>query len=62
MNHRTALLGLFVSSSLLLAQTPDAQALLRQVEARAPRFNAISRQIWENPETGWHTPKSAGLL
>ena len=36
--------------------------MLRGVEAHGPRFDKISRQIWENPELGWREHKSAALL
>lgn len=44
------------------AQTVAPQRVLSGVEARSPRFKQLSRQIWENPETGWNTPKSAAAL
>jgi aminobenzoyl-glutamate utilization protein B len=37
-------------------------AVLARVAAHADRFGAISRQIWETPELGFHEEKSAALL
>jgi len=56
------MLGLALLLTTAAAQTPDAQAVLRAVEAQSPRFDKISRQLWENPELGWHEFKSAALL
>ena len=36
--------------------------VLERVSAQAERFGAISRQIWENPELGFHEQKSSTLL
>ena len=36
--------------------------MLAHVAAHADRFGAISRQIWENPELGYHENKSSALL
>ena len=36
--------------------------VLTRVAAHADRFGALSRQIWENPELGYHEDKSSGLL
>jgi aminobenzoyl-glutamate utilization protein B len=36
--------------------------VLDRVAAHAERFGAISRQIWETPEMGFHEEKSAALL
>jgi aminobenzoyl-glutamate utilization protein B len=46
----------------LLALTPSAADVLSSVAAHADRFGAVSRQIWENPELGFHETKSAHLL
>lgn len=54
--------GLPSPAQTLAPQAPAAQAVLRGVEAHGPRFEKISRQIWENPELGWHEQKSAALL
>lgn len=44
------------------AQTPAQKRLLQRVDARAERFGAISRTIWENPEIGFQERASAALL
>lgn len=62
MTHWKTPLGLTVLAVFGWGQTPDPQTLLKQVEARAPRFKEISRQIWENPELGWAEFKSSALL
>jgi len=36
--------------------------VLAHVAAHADRFGEISRQIWENPELGYHETKSSALL
>jgi len=36
--------------------------VLARVQAHAERFGAISRQIWETPELGFHELKSSALL
>src|SRR5437588_10666829 len=36
--------------------------VLARVAAHVERFGAISRQIWENPELGFHEQKSSALL
>ena len=46
----------------LLAFTPSAADVLSNVAAHSDRFGAVSRQIWENPELGFHETKSANLL
>ena len=56
------MLGLALFVTCAAAQTPGAQAVLRAVEAHGPQFDKISRQIWENPELGWHERKSSALL
>jgi aminobenzoyl-glutamate utilization protein B len=47
---------------LLLASIPSAADVLASVAAHAERFGAVSRQIWENPELGFHETKSSSLL
>lgn len=47
---------------LLLAVAPGAADVLSGVAAHADRFGAISREIWENPELGFHENKSSKLL
>jgi aminobenzoyl-glutamate utilization protein B len=39
-----------------------ADDVLSHVAAHADRFGAISRQIWETPEVGYHETKSSPLL
>ncbi|HEY3443309.1 MAG TPA: amidohydrolase [Paludibaculum sp.] len=62
MTQGTTMLGLAFFVTCAAAQTPGAQAVLRGVEALSPRFDKISRQIWENPELGWREYKSSALL
>ena len=62
MTQYKALLGFFVFTALAGAQALDPREVLSAVEARGPRFKAISRQIWENPELGWHERASSALL
>ena len=45
----------------LLAFTPSAADVLSNVAAHSDRFGAVSRQIWENPELGFHETKSSPL-
>lgn len=47
---------------LFAARLPAADSVLDHVAAHADRFGAISRQIWENPELGFHETKSSALL
>lgn len=51
-----------VIAILLLASMPSAADVLANVAAHADRFGAISRQIWENPELGFHETKSSAFL
>lgn len=49
--------------SLLLGISATAQvSVIREVDARAEHFGEVSRQIWENPETGFHETQSSALL
>lgn len=51
--------------ALLFAFTLTISAgdnVLARVNAHASHFTAVSRQIWETPELGFHEQKSAGLL
>ena len=52
---------LFLLAFLPLAATADDTVLAR-VAAHSERFGAISRQIWESPELGFHELKSSALL
>lgn len=48
---------------LTLQSSVFAQAsVIDGVEARAEHFGRLSRQIWENPELGFHEAKSAAAL
>jgi aminobenzoyl-glutamate utilization protein B len=49
---------------LLIAATAAsaADSVLDHVAAHADRFGAVSRQIWETPELGFHETKSSPLL
>lgn len=59
MTYLRATLGLAVLAALAAAQP---KAALETVEKLAPRFQQISRQIWENPELGWQETRSSALL
>src|ERR1700722_1085230 len=39
-----------------------ADDVLARVAAHSDRFGAVSRQIWETPELGYHETKSSALL
>ncbi len=47
---------------LLWLVMPAAADVLANVAAHADRFGAVSREIWENPELGFHEIKSSNLL
>ncbi len=47
---------------LAIATARAADGVLDRVSAHADRFGAISRQIWETPELGFHENKSSNLL
>jgi aminobenzoyl-glutamate utilization protein B len=49
---------------VMLTTTPvfAADDVLTRVAAHADRFGAISRQIWETPELGFHETKSSPVL
>ena len=48
---------------LLLANcVSGADTVLARVSEHAERFGAISRQIWETPELGFHETKSSPVL
>jgi aminobenzoyl-glutamate utilization protein B len=57
---RTLALLLSLAGALAAADSPDS--VLPRVAAHADRFGAISRQIWETPELGFHENKSSVLL
>lgn len=52
------ILVLFLTAGAALA----ADDVLAHVSAHADRFGAISRQIWETPELGFHETKSSPVL
>jgi aminobenzoyl-glutamate utilization protein B len=52
------ILPLFAIAAALHA----ADGVLDRVAAHADRFGQISREIWENPELGFHETKSSALL
>lgn len=54
--HRLVLL---IASALTLLAQDD---VLTHVAAHADRFGTISREIWENPELGFHESRSSALL
>src|ERR1700722_3052252 len=54
----TKIVLLVISGSALFA----ADDVLSHVAAHAEKFGAISRQIWETPELGYHETKSSPLL
>jgi aminobenzoyl-glutamate utilization protein B len=53
----TIFCGIWAASPLFAADD-----VLTRVGAHADRFGAISRQIWETPELGFHETKSSPLL
>src|ERR1039457_3890111 len=55
---RTTILLLAVAVPALAAEDD----VLTRVAAHADHFGAVSRQIWESPEIGFHEKKSSGLL
>jgi aminobenzoyl-glutamate utilization protein B len=56
-NGIVLLLPVFSTTSLFAAD-----GVLEHVAAHADRFGAVSRQIWETPELGFHENKSSALL
>ena len=58
MLNRTILL---IATTTLLSAS-DADDVLVRVAAHAERFGAVSRQIWDTPELGFHETKSSTLL
>lgn len=48
----------------LFAQIPEQtrKNVVQRMDAESSRFNALSRQIWDNPEIGYQETKSAALL
>ena len=58
MSNRTIL---FIATTTILSAA-DGDSVLARVAAHADRFGAVSRQIWETPELGFHENKSSTLL
>src|SRR5579872_1886703 len=52
-------LVMLIATAAVLAA---ADGVLDRVAAHVDRFGAISRQIWETPEVGFHENKSSPLL
>jgi aminobenzoyl-glutamate utilization protein B len=59
--YNTGMRPLVLLAILPFAAAAD-DAVLTRVAAHAERFGAISRQIWESPELGFHEEKSSALL
>jgi aminobenzoyl-glutamate utilization protein B len=53
---------LLLAASAVLLSAADSDSVLARVTAHADRFGAVSRQIWETPELGFHENKSSPLL
>ncbi|WP_367391929.1 amidohydrolase [Lewinella sp. LCG006] len=56
---------MFYSTVVGFAQTnfsPSEQQLLRQLEEKAPHYNAVAQQIWTWAELGYQEEKSSALL
>jgi aminobenzoyl-glutamate utilization protein B len=53
---------IFLAAILGASALFAADDVLSRVAAHADRFGAISRQIWETPELGYHETKSSALL
>src|SRR5580658_9231430 len=58
MFNRTLLL---IATTILLSAA-DSDSVLARVAAHADRFGAVSREIWETPELGFHENKSSAVL
>jgi aminobenzoyl-glutamate utilization protein B len=64
---RAALVGLGVVTQLIAAAAPAATSgshsqLLKLVDQNAPGYVQTSRQIWDDPELGFHEAKSSAVL
>lgn len=59
--YNIAMRPVFLLALLPFAARAD-DAVLARVAAHSERFGAISRQIWESPELGFHEQKSSALL
>jgi aminobenzoyl-glutamate utilization protein B len=53
---------IFLAALLSASALSAADDVLARVAAHADRFGAVSRQIWETPELGYHEAKSSALL
>ena len=53
---------IFLAAILCASSLSAADDVLARVAAHADRFGAVSRQIWETPELGYHEAKSSALL
>jgi aminobenzoyl-glutamate utilization protein B len=56
------LLALACGLAAVLAAADSPDSVLPRVAAHAERFGAISEQIWQHPELGFHENKSSVLL
>jgi aminobenzoyl-glutamate utilization protein B len=52
----------FLTALLAISAPAATDDVLTHVAAHAERLGAVSRQIWETPELGFHEDKSSGLL
>ena len=60
---RLALCLLALTALCRQTQAQDERAaLLKQMDAQAQKYGALSRQIWDEPEVGYKEHKSAALL
>src|SRR5580704_6262049 len=50
---------IFLAAILCASALSAADDVLARVAAHADRFGAVSRQIWETPELGYHEAKSS---
>src|SRR3989442_1788609 len=65
MKRRSILPAVLLFASAVARSRPivfAADDVLTRVAAHAERFGALARQIWENPELGYHEDKSSGLI
>src|SRR6184192_3692089 len=63
--YRLRIVTVFCLAILVLhanARIRAADDVLARVAAHADRFGAVSRQIWETPELGYHESRSSSLL
>ena len=65
MKHPIAVAGLVVVMGLAISarQAPDpGSTILKSLDAKASRYAAIAKQIWDVPELGFQETKSSALL